>query len=169
MKKTIWLFICVIVALSLAGATVAQTRKTIILIRHAEKDTSDPADQNPVLSAAGKDRAERVVKRIGKFHPGAVYSTDFKRTRATVEPLAQKRGKTVQIYDASKPRDLIDVIMKSKTKRFVIVGHSNTVPPLVNMIAGKELFKNLDDSEYSVIWVIRMRDGKFSKLEILDY
>ena len=163
-------FLIVALLFLLIGQASAQKHKTIILIRHAEKDTSESADQmNPPLSDTGKTRAERLVKRVGKFRPGAVYSTDYRRTRETVEPLAKKRGKSVQIYDASKPRDLVDAIMKSETKRFVIVGHSNTIPALANLLIGKELFKNLEDSEYTVIWVVRIRDGKFSKLEIIDY
>ena len=159
-----------IIVLSFAFSISAQAKKTIILIRHAEKETAEMTDQNdPPLNAAGKERAERLVKRIGKFHPGAIYSTNYKRTRDTVEPLAKKRGKTVQIYDGGKPQDLIDTIKNSKTKRFVVVGHSNTIPPLVNLITGKDLFKNLQDPEYSVIWVIRMRDGKVRKVEVLDY
>jgi 2,3-bisphosphoglycerate-dependent phosphoglycerate mutase len=163
-------FLIIALFLLLAGQAAAQKHKTIILIRHAEKDTSESADQmNPPLSAPGKERAEKLVKRIGKFHPGAIYSTDYNRTRETVEPLSKKRGKPIQIYDASKPRDLVDAIMKSDIKRFVIVGHSNTIPPLANLLAGKELFKNLEDTEHSVIWIVKMRDGKFSKLEIVDY
>src|SRR5262249_29855690 len=166
------LFVSIIVvcfAFSISGNVIAQ-KKTIILIRHAEKDTSESVDQmDPPLSADGKARAEKLVTRIGKFHPGAVYSTDFKRTRETVEPLAKKRGKSVQIYDGSRPRDLIDAIMKRNEKRFVIVGNSNTIPPLANLLAGKELFKNLDDPEYSVIWIIRIRHGKTTEVKILDY
>lgn len=161
---------CLIILLSFAAGLSAQGKKTIVLIRHAEKETSEMTDQNdPPLNAIGKERAERLVNRIGKFHPGAIYATNYKRTRDTVEPLARKRNKTVQIYDASKPQDLINAIMASKTKRFVIVGHSNTIPPLVNLITGKDLFKNLQDPEYSVIWVIRMKGGKVRKVEILDY
>jgi 2,3-bisphosphoglycerate-dependent phosphoglycerate mutase len=163
-------FLVIALVLLLAGQATAQKRKTIILIRHAEKDTSEFTDQmNPSLSAAGKERSERLVKRIGKFRPGAIYSTDYKRTRETVEPLAKKRGKPIQIYDASKPRDLIDAIMKSEIKRFVIVGHSNTIPPLANLLTGKELFKNLEDAEHSVIWIIRIRGGKTPEVNILDY
>ena len=159
-----------ILVLSLAVSASAQRRKTIILIRHAEKETAEMTDQaDPPLSAAGKERAERVVKRIGKFRPGAIYSTNYKRTRDTVESLARKRNKQVQIYDASKPQDLVNTIKSSKTKRFVIVGHSNTIPPLANLLTGKDLFKNLQDSEYSVIWVVRLKDGKLINTEILDY
>ncbi len=150
----------------LAGAAAAQN-KTILLVRHAEK--MDGTSRDPELSPVGKQRAERLVKKIGKFRPGAFYSTDFKRTRDTLAPLAAKRKKEIQIYDAKKSQDLIDRIMKSKTKRFVVSGHSNTIPGLANLITKKELFKNLDESEYSVIWLIRLKDGKIRKVELLEY
>src|SRR4051812_42264699 len=170
MKKTAILITFLFLLVGAFGTAAAQARKTIILIRHAEKETAEMTDQNdPPLAAAGKERAERLVKRIGKFRPGAIYSTNFKRTRDTVTPLAKKRNKTVEIYDASKPQDLVNTIMASKTKRFVVVGHSNTIPPLVNLLTGKDLFKNLQDAEYSVIWIVRMREGKVTKVELLDY
>ena len=170
MIKARSILICILVCFAFASAVNAQKHKTIILIRHAEKDTSDTADSmDPPLSAAGQARAQLLVKRIGKYRPGAIYSTDLKRTRSTVEPLAKKRGLTIQIYDAAKPQDLVNTIMTRKTKRVVIVGHSNTIPPLANLITGKDLFKNLQDAEYSVIWVIKLRDGKVNKTEILTY
>jgi len=140
---------------------------TVILVRHAEK--ADATSQDPDLSAEGKQRADRLVRKIGKYRPGAFYSTNFKRTRDTLAPLAAKRKKQVQIYDPRNPKELIEQIMKSDTKRFVIAGHSNTVPGIANLIAKKELFKNLDDSEYSVIWLIKMKDGKVTHFELLDY
>ncbi len=147
---------------------VAQDREvTIILVRHAEK--ADATSPDPELSDAGKERAQRLVKKIGKYRPGAFYSTDYKRTRDTVTPLANKRKKDVKIYDARKPKELIDEIMKGKIKRYVIAGHSNTVPGLANLIAKKEMFKNLEDSEYTIIWLIRMKNGKVTKFELLDY
>lgn len=162
-------FLLIIAVLAAGIVSIkAQTREvTIILVRHAEK--ADATSQDPELSPAGRERAERLVKKIGKFRPGAFYSTDYKRTRDTLAPLAQKRNKQIQIYDARKPADLIDQIMKSTTKRFVVSGHSNTIPGLANLIAKKELFKNLDDSEYSVIWLIKLKDGRVRKFELLDY
>ncbi len=141
--------------------------KLILLVRHAEKVD---ASADPELSEAGKERAQRLIKAIGKYRPGAFYSTDFKRTRATVTPLASKRKKPITIYDPRKPQDLISVIMQSNTKRHVVAGHSNSVPGLANLIAKKEIFKNLDESEYTVIWLIRLtKDGKIKKFELLDY
>jgi broad specificity phosphatase PhoE len=170
MKKLTLFFLITFSIVVVANSAAAQRKKTIILIRHAEKETSTSVDQNdPPLSDEGRLRAERVAKRVGKFRPGAIYSTNYKRTRETVEPLAKKRNKSIETYDPSKPKDLAAAILASKTKRFVVVGHSNTIPPLANLLTGKDLFKNLQDSEYSVIWVVRMKNGKVTKVELLDY
>ena len=147
--------------------TVSAQDKTIILVRHAEK--ADATSQDPALSAEGKQRAERLIKTIGKFKPGAFYSTNFKRTRDTLAPFAAKRGKTVEVYDPRKASDLVDSIMKSKIKRHIVAGHSNSVPGLANMIAKKDIFKNLDESEYGVIWIIRIKNGVVKKTEVLPY
>ena len=160
-----------LIALALAimcvsQAATAQT-KTIILVRHAEK--ADATSQDPELSAEGKQRAERLVKVAGKYKPGAFYSTNFKRTRDTLAPLAAKRKKTVQIYDARKPAELLDQITKSKIKRHIVAGHSNSVPGLANFIGKKDVFKNLDESEYGVMWVIRIKNGQVVKTEVIPY
>ncbi len=150
----------------LFGGMVRAQDKTIILVRHAEKVD---ASRDPDLSAEGKQRAERLAKVIKKYKPGAIYSTDFKRTRDTVAPIAVRRKLQIQTYDAGKPNDLIDAITKSKTKRFLIAGHSNTVPGLANLIGKKELFKNLDDTEYGAIWIVRIKNGQVRKTEIIPY
>jgi len=54
-----------------AGSNVfGQHRKlTVILLRHAEKDLTDPEASDPELSAEGKSRAEKLVKIINKYQP----------------------------------------------------------------------------------------------------
>jgi broad specificity phosphatase PhoE len=147
-------------------AVVPGQKKTIILVRHAEKVD---ASQDPELSPDGKQRAERLMRIVKKYRPGAIYSTDFKRTRGTAAPMASRRKLQIETYDARKPADLIDAIMRSRTKRFMIVGHSNTVPGLANLLGKKELFRNLDDAEYGAIWIVRIKDGKVRKTEVIPY
>ena len=167
MKTSFVAAFCFLLFVCFTGNLDAQSKKTIILIRHAEKADATSAD--PDLSAVGRERALRLVKAIGKYKPGAFYSTDFKRTRDTLAPFAGKRKKQVQIYDAKNPEKLFDEMMQSGTKRFVVAGHSNTIPGLANLMTKKELFKNLDDSEYGAIWVIRIKNGQIQKVEILPY
>ena len=148
------------------GADGVAQDKLVVLVRHAEKVD---ASADPDLSAEGKERAQRLAKKIGKFRPKEIYSTDFKRTRDTVQPLATKRHVQIQVYDPRKAQELADKILKSEHKRVLVSGHSNTIPGLANLLGKKELFKNLEDSEYGAIWVIRIKKGLVQRIEILNY
>lgn len=166
MKKL--LLICI--SITLFVGFVSAQKKTIILVRHVEKDISVTADKrDPEVTAEGRARALRLASAVKKFKPDEVFSTDFKRTRQTVEPVAAKRKKSIQIYDASNAGELVSKIMAGKQDTFLIVGHSNTIPRLANLIAKKEVFRDLLETEYGVIWIIRMRNGVMQKLEILPY
>ncbi|MBK8812558.1 MAG: histidine phosphatase family protein [Acidobacteria bacterium] len=140
----------------------AQHRKlTVVLLRHAEKDVSATADKvNPVLTAEGKLRAERLVKVVKKYKFDAIYSSDFIRTRDTVAPLAAKRGLTVQIYDHKDLPKMAELIMSGKIKRLLIVGHNSTTPALTNLLLGLERYKPLLETEYDKIFVVKIHKYK---------
>jgi 2,3-bisphosphoglycerate-dependent phosphoglycerate mutase len=167
------LFVAATLLLVLVGInTVAAQDKTIVLVRHVEKDSSPTADKvDPELSPEGKARAERLAKLVKRYKPHEIFSTPFKRTRGTAEPIAKRRKKEIQTYDAAKPADLVGKIMDpaSKTVHYLVVGHSNTIPSLANLIAKKELFKNLLESEYGVVWVIRIKKGQLTRVEVHPY
>ena len=172
MKNLICLSVLVIFAftLSFPPETAAQTNKTIVLVRHAEKMPAvegDKGDQD--LSADGRQRAERLVKVLKKYKPHEIFATDYKRTKQTAEPIAKARKKEIQTYDPAKQADLVAKIMPTKTDHHLIVGHSNTIPALANLLAKKELFRNLLDTEYSVFWVIRMKNGVVTKVEVFPF
>jgi 2,3-bisphosphoglycerate-dependent phosphoglycerate mutase len=149
-------------------ATQAQD-KTIVLVRHAERDNSVPNNPDPALTKEGVERAERLWKAVKKYKPHEIFSTDFKRTKQTVEHVALKRKKQVQTYDPTKSADLIAKMMASRTEHYLVVGHSNTIPVLANQLAKKEVFRQLLETEYGVIWVVRIRKGVLKNVEIFTY
>jgi broad specificity phosphatase PhoE len=149
---------------------VSAQKKTVILIRHAEKDLSpEQNSSDPELSAAGKERARRLIAAIKKYKPSAIYSTDYKRTRATAAPLAEKNKLTPQIYDPRKLDGIAAAVRDSKARRIVVVGHNTTTPALANMLIGEEKFKALTETEYDKIFVLKFRNGQLSKIELLTY
>ncbi len=155
----------------LAGGNLfAQHRKlTVILFRHAEKDISEDADTaNPELSAAGKLRAEKLVKIIDKYQPDIIYSSNFIRTRATVLPLAIKRRAMIFIYDPRNLNQIAEQILSGKFKRFVVVGHNNTTPMLANLLIKQEKYKVLSESEYDKIWIIKIKKNEKKPNKIKD-
>ena len=153
------------------GSAAGQDR-TIVLVRHVEKDSSPTADKtDPELSEEGRQRAERLAKLVKRYKPHEIFSTPFKRTKGTVEPIAKRRKKEIQTYDPAKPADLVQKIMdpSSKTVHYLIVGHSNTIPALANLIAKKEIFRPLLETEFGVIWVMKIKNGVLTQIEVKPY
>jgi 2,3-bisphosphoglycerate-dependent phosphoglycerate mutase len=172
LKIANFLFCIVILSLAYTSlvATASAQKKTIILVRHAEKDSSPSADPNdPALSPEGRERAEKLAKRIKGYHVGAVYSSNYRRTKGTAEPVAKRRKKEIAVYDPRNQQALIEEIMKSNTKRVLVVGHSNTIPALANLLVKKELFKNLEENEFGAIWVIKLRPDKPAEVKVMSY
>lgn len=148
----------------------AQGKKTFVLVRHVEKVASTEMDKgDPELSPDGRERAQRLMHAIKKYKPHEIFSTNYKRTRQTAEPIANRRKKQIQIYDPARSAELIEKMMASKTDHYLIVGHSNTIPALANLLMKKEVFRQMLEMEYGVIWVIRMKKGILTKVEIFTY
>ncbi|HEX4945489.1 MAG TPA: phosphoglycerate mutase family protein, partial [Blastocatellia bacterium] len=158
MKSIAFFFLGLFLLTSAATSSFAQHKKlTIILLRHAEKDISPSADKvNPDLTSEGKQRAQNLVKKINKYKPTAIYSSDYIRTKMTVAPLAEKRKLTVQIYDPRKLDEFAEMIMQGKFKSIVVVGHNNTTPALANLLIKQEKYQPLLETEYSKIWIIKI-------------
>lgn len=164
-------FILVLCFCAAFTENVFAQKKTIILLRHAEKDLSPSQNaSDPDLSDAGKARAERLIAALRKYKPAAIYSTEYKRTQQTAAPLAAKSKLTVERYDPRKLKDFEGSLRASKARRIVVVGHNNTTPALVNMFAGEEKFKQLPESEYSKIFILKFRkNGSLKRLELIEY
>ncbi len=83
-----------------------------------------------------------------------------KAVKATAAPLARRRNMMIQIYDPRNLNQMNDLILSGKIKRIVVVGHNNTTPVLANLLIKQDKYKNLDESEYDKIWVIRIKRNK---------
>ncbi|MBX2896120.1 MAG: histidine phosphatase family protein [Cyclobacteriaceae bacterium] len=144
------------------------TITTVILVRHAEKETDDPKD--PELSESGKQRAQRLAEVLKEIKVDAIYSTPYKRTRYTVAPLAEAKGLSVSTYDPSKKEEIDQLLQKFAGGTIVVAGHSNTVPDFANYLTGKTDFQNFDDSDYDNLLIVNVIErGKSAKAVWLTY
>lgn len=136
------------------------------LIRHAEKDLSDPKNPNPDLNGAGVERAVKWKKILSHIDFDAVYSTDFTRTRKTAMPIAERENLPLIIY-AHKDLDYSKFIKETQGKTVLIVGHSNSTPAFVNRLMGKETFEEIDESQYGYLFIVKKVGGTFTA-ELLE-
>lgn len=171
--KTIIRFIASIALLCSTQMGQAQSKTTtIILLRHAEKEVVTNGDKmmqaDPPLSAEGKQRAENLVVALKDYLPVAIYSSNYERTRATVKPLAARHGVEIQFYDPRNQQSFADLLRSLAGQTIVVVGHSNTIPALVNLLTGEQAYENLDETVYNKIFVVSITDGKAS-VEVREY
>ena len=89
----------------------------------------------------------------------AVYSTNTIRTKSTVQPTADYFHLLVKIY-GPRPDSAFIAELKKYKANVLVVGHSNTVDDIVNGLTGENKLKDLDDSEYNRLFVVRMRGKK---------
>ena len=87
--KIIVSFLLAFLVITVVSGDVFAQERTIILLRHAEKDLTDPKNPNPELSTEGKQRAQNLLNVVKKYDPEMIYSSMFTRTKGTVRPLAQ--------------------------------------------------------------------------------
>ena len=109
---------------------------TVIAVRHAEKGVEDPRD--PGLTEEGSQRAAALAKLLSHAGVTHIFSTNYRRTQATMAPLSTHLEIEVEEYN---PRDLAGFSAELKElppgSVAVVSGHSNTTPGLVLALGGE--------------------------------
>jgi broad specificity phosphatase PhoE len=123
----------------------------IYIIRHAEKEKDGSND--PMLTAKGEKRALYWAEVFKNIDFDAVYSTKTLRTTATALPSAIQSGIQITPYETNNI-NLFSLIEKHKGKSILIVGHSNTIPTLVNTLIGKESFSEIERFNNSNLYIV---------------
>ncbi|MDH5413812.1 MAG: histidine phosphatase family protein, partial [Flavobacteriaceae bacterium] len=134
---------------------------TYYLIRHAEKDRSDPADKNPDLSKKGRQRALNWSIIFDQFKIDAVYSTNYKRTLQTVQYIANTKKLSINTYDPFEI-DYEQFLRDTKGKNVLIVGHSNTIPDFANKLIREDIYTEIDDQNNANLYMVTLGDSKIS-------
>jgi phosphohistidine phosphatase SixA len=158
MKKIV---VLLLLALGLQQGLHAQKVLKVWVVRHAEKDTSNPKDQDPDLSDIGAKRAEALKKELKGQRIDSIFSTDYKRTKLTGYPLADITGINIKTYDPSKIAVLAKSLkMNAQGKKILIIGHSNTVLEVIEAFGGKKPIEKLTDADYSYLFSLTIKGAK---------
>jgi 2,3-bisphosphoglycerate-dependent phosphoglycerate mutase len=124
---------------------------TFFLVRHAEK--ADNTD-DPPLSEAGQKRAGRLAEVMSGVPVSLSTSTNYLRTTETANPFVFKNKGDISVYDPDNMTDHFEEILKTrKGKNVFVIGHSNSIPALLNLFSGKEVYKDIPDSEYNNMYI----------------
>ncbi|WP_237144271.1 histidine phosphatase family protein [Pontibacter pamirensis] len=139
---------------------------TVYLVRHAEKETADPKNEDPDLTAAGVARAEALRALLEEQEVHALYATKYIRTINTLKPLADARQLEVRQYEAHDFDNLKQQLLQNhQGETVVIAGHSNTILPIIEALGAKRPISEITDSTYDHIFKVTVDSGGTATVE----
>lgn len=149
--------IYVAIAVGLAWFFESQATTTVIFVRHAEKVSATADD--PDLSAAGRRRVAELTRQLVDADViagiDAIYSTPYKRTQQTAQPLSEALDMPITTYDPDDNEAVFaDILENHKGKIILVVGHSDTIPELIADLGASKNVPPIHENEYDNIYIV---------------
>ena len=141
-------------ALPLSAQAPATEPTTVIVVRHAERASSE--DDSP-LSAEGQRRAQTLAQMLRDTPLRAIITSQYVRTAQTAAPIAQQKQITPDVLPADKLDQLINRIHSLAGGTILVVHHSNTVPAIVAKLGGRTPL--IADTEFDRLLIVTMTAG----------
>ncbi|HYH78777.1 MAG TPA: histidine phosphatase family protein [Longimicrobium sp.] len=143
-----------------AAAAQQQKPTVVILVRHAEKDRTDPTAPDPGLTPGGEQRALDLARAIRRRNVDAIVTTHLRRTALTARPTATSRRITPDVFQAvgdgkqtgAGMAQLIRARHMGKT--VLVVGHSNTLNATIEALGGPKLNDVCDSSSSNLFMLV---------------
>ena len=157
-------FSLLLAALAAGCATGPETPRgpDVYVMRHLQKaDGPDPA-----LSEEGQRNAAGLVSRFCKTRLRAIYVSTTRRARETAAPLVADRKLETKKYDPSDTPALVSRVLAERGP-VLVVGHSNTVPEIVERLGGARP-ASLQDTDYGDIWLVSGRERRVQRSNLSD-
>lgn len=132
--------------------------RTVVLVRHAEKAD---ASADPALSEAGQVRAERLAALLAQARVDRIFATNYRRTQATVAPLAAALRIAPTVAAATEPDRIVAACETAAPGSVTLVcTHSNVMPKLAAAL-GVALPRldpkgHVPEAEYGRVYVITL-------------
>jgi broad specificity phosphatase PhoE len=132
----------------------------VYIVRHAEKvDESDSTD----LSPAGRQRALALADMLANRGIDSIFTTPYRRTRQTAEPLA-KRINVRSVDYALKPLEAITSrVSRTQNKTVLVVGHSNTILEIAKGLGAKPTLTKIESGDFDNLLQVRIHRRPFGK------
>ena len=128
----------------------------IWIVRHAEKSTADPENKDPELTDKGLTRAWDLNKYLEKESISHLFSTNYFRTRQTLQPISSTQKLDIAIY-----KDNTSLVKKIKelggNNKIVVAGHSNTVIKLIKDLGATINIETLTEDDYDYVFLVTIK------------
>lgn len=131
------------------------------VMRHLQTPTGM---SDPDLTAEGMANARMLPEWFENDRPSAIYISPTKRSQQTAAPLAQALGLTPKLYDPSNTPALVQMV-RAEQGTVLVVGHSNTVPVIVEQLGGVRP-EPLTENQFGDVWHVAGLNGNTLRLSL---
>lgn len=149
-----WIYLLASVLLIAVAALVfwwyCGVQSTVLLVRHADREGT--LDQ---LSALGQVRAQALVHAAERSGIRAIIRSDAVRAEQTAQLLATALGITPIVIEGKNIAAFASEIRKYSGSTVLVVGHSNTVTPIISALGGPSL-PEIGDAEFDNLYVLQL-------------
>lgn len=132
---------------------------TFYVVRHAERNPGPDS----TLTAAGRERAGALYRLLKDSGLNKIYTTPYKRTIETADSLRIRLHLDTCFYAAdTSGESFIYQVTRHEDwgKRLLIVGHSNTIIPILHSLRAKPHTDSIGENEYDRLFIVRKnKDG----------
>jgi len=150
------------VAFVLLISICASCSTTYYVVRHAEKEVQQSNMTSDVpLSKEGGERAVALGKQLENKKIRHLFSTNTIRTTSTAKPLSEATRIPVELYNPGDT-NFINRMKALDGGNVLIVGHSNTVDNIVNGLMNKPVLKDLPDTQYGDLFIIKRKGNNYT-------
>jgi broad specificity phosphatase PhoE len=153
-NRTIWRWVAILCLVATAGVAVQAViapPTVVFIVRHAEKSTTPTND--PHLTPAGQRRAEDLAQVLVAAGVSKIFTTEFQRTQETSRPVARGAGVAPVVIKAADTKQLVSAVVARKSAVVLIVGHSNTIPEIVEGLGGGRV-PPIGEAEFDNLYVV---------------
>ena len=152
--------IIALLSLVLSVTLTSCSTTTVYIVRHAEKvDETDSTD----LSLPGKQRALALADTLASRGIDSIFTTPYRRTRQTAEPLARRLAIRSLDYAPKPTGAVVDRVDRIRGKTVLVVGHSNTVLEIARGLGATPSLRTIESAEYDNLLTLRIKRGLVGK------
>lgn len=149
-----WVYLLAAGLLILIGAFAfwwyCGVQSTVLLVRHADREGT--LDE---LSQAGRTRAQALVHATERSGVKAIIRSDAVRAEQTAQLLATALGLTPLVLDGKDIDAFAREVRKRSGSTVLVIGHSNTVTPIIAALGGPTL-PQIGDAEFDNLYVLHL-------------
>ena len=125
---------------------------------------TQPGVRDAELTAEGQRNAQMLPAWFQNDAPAVIYVSNTRRAQQTAAPLAAALRITPKIYDPANTPALVQMV-KAETGTVLIVGHSNTVPDIVQQLGGTRPGP-IGETQFGDIWHVAGLNGSTLRLSL---